>query len=633
MMLVAGIFFFDTFAYTDAFLYGALAVCLLLWGVSLWFHLKPHRRIAAGFSWCIYPCCFLLGGALVLQQKQVADRSWTDTDAYYTGTILSATTKAQRQQWSIRLDTVIERHEGKWMKTPLHHLVQMQVDTLLSTPAIEGRRIGFYSRIYPLSPQPPFFTFDYHRYLRHKGYSGTGWLRHERFVFLTPASSVSLSRMELYRRHVSRLIHSWQLSPKAEGIVLALTVGDKSGMDDDTRATYRRAGAAHILALSGLHVGIIVGLLVFIFRPLQGNRFGKGLSILIVNIALWFYALLTGASPSVVRAVGMFSLYSLARIMSEEKALGLHILTMMAFGLLMCNPYLLFDISFQLSFAAVASILLFYPAWSVKPGRLPRYLLYPINLMVMSISAQVLIFPLSLYYFGTFPLYFLLTNLLVIPLTGIILPCICLCLPLSFFGNMGQLSIRLLQWLIDLMNQGIDFISHLTYAQIEDVHIDLFQLAIIYCFIAVWTVRCRQLRWIAALIIVNLFIGYGSYRYFAPMPQQLYLYGGKVYTSAPPAPAVVNGIYQLNQTRIAVLNSGQWRYRKSNIPLTIDYAYFCNGFRGRLRYLTRLFKIRRVVIDSRMSPTRINQIIDDCQELKIPYFQLDTGGYYPVKFQ
>lgn len=202
-------------------------------------------------------------------------------------------------------------------------------------------------------------------------------------------------------------------------IAQALILGDKSLLEQETKNSFSNTGAMHVLAVSGLHVGIIMQLLLFLL-----SRFSKFISkkyaVLIVVFLLWAYAVITGLSPSVVRAVFMFSILYVAQV-SGKQYNSMNVLFFTAFCLLLMQPATLFDIGFQLSFLAMVGIFLFYPTVE-KSIYFPNKLLQTIwSGTAIGISAQLMTTPISLYYFHQFPNYFMLTNIGLMATSGVIL--------------------------------------------------------------------------------------------------------------------------------------------------------------------------------------------------------------------
>ena len=214
--------------------------------------------------------------------------------------------------------------------------------------------------------------------------------------------------------------HEWGVGDEAYGVVAAMTLGDKKAIDKDTKETYRVAGASHILALSGLHLMIIYSVITL----LVGWMRFRLLSQVIIVLAIWAFALLTGLSPSVTRSAAMITVYALLSLGYRER-MSVNTLAFVAIIMLIISPSMLYDVGFQLSFMAVLSIVLWHPLLN---GLIPlhvqqrhHWLSSLWGLVTVSTAAQIGTAPLVAYYFGRLPVWFLLSNFIVIPLATVVL--------------------------------------------------------------------------------------------------------------------------------------------------------------------------------------------------------------------
>ena len=247
----------------------------------------------------------------------------------------------------------------------------------------------------------------------------------------------------------------------------ALAIGDKTGLPRDLRSAYRESGAMHLLALSGLHVGLIYALLGWLLRPLGGHREMRLLRSVFVLGLLWTYALITGLSASISRAVLMITFYEVSGLLSGDRD-GLSALAGSALLLMLLRPESPRDIGFQLSYTAVLSILLLHPWLSGRLKTRSRLLARIWELLSVSLCCQATCGVLAWFYFGTFPRYFLLTTLLVIPLTTAVLYAIAaavgtaaLTLLLPFLAPVSTAAADRLRWLLHLLNTVIRLIAEL----------------------------------------------------------------------------------------------------------------------------------------------------------------------------
>ena len=265
--------------------------------------------------------------------------------------------------------------------------------------------------------------FDFARYVAMQGASGTVYLPRDGWLVASERRLSLKERMLRVRNH----LYSTYLYPSFEGDVLgvlsALTLGDRRGVSNRLRAVYSDVGAAHALALSGMHVGIIYFLLAFVLRGVLRRRALRWAGELLIIVMLWLFAFMVGLSASVVRAVAMCTLYALTRWLSDGTSSSLHVLSLTALLMLLVRPLYLFDVGFQLTFMAMVAILWLEPHLEELfcRGRLHPLLSYPTGVVCMSLAAQLGTLPLVVYHFGTFPTYFLVTNLIVVPCLSLVL--------------------------------------------------------------------------------------------------------------------------------------------------------------------------------------------------------------------
>jgi competence protein ComEC len=262
----------------------------------------------------------------------------------------------------------------------------------------------------------------------------------------------------------------------------ALTLGLREKLGDEIKQSYRVSGAVHILAISGLHVGILYMVLFYSLSFLKKTRYGKIVMVLVILCALWFFALLTGLSPSVLRASTMFSFVligqSLRRYSNVYNSLAIS-----AFILLFINPTLISNVGFQLSYCAVLGIVILQP----RLHNLMRSRLWLIDkisgLVAVSIAAQLAAFPLSLYYFHQFPVYFWLTNIIVIPFTTLILYSGFLFFVFSFQPLVAGFIGKVQALLINGMNVSVETIRDFPLSIIDGVYISEAESVILYCIV------------------------------------------------------------------------------------------------------------------------------------------------------
>ena len=370
-------------------------------------------------------------------------------------------------------------------------ILYIQKDSLAST-LIEGSQIDVYLN------RAQAQTFAYYN---KKNIYSSAYVPTKHWHLTSQPDSTTFSAYAKRTKH--HLLRVLQQHTDSSGYALtaAITLGQKSSLRGTTKQHFAASGASHLLAVSGLHVGIIFMAISLLFRPFKRYKDVQKWGQIIVILLLWMYAFLCGLPPSIIRAVTMFSIGALG-IITGQQNYSINNVCFTAFIMLLYNPNYLLDMGFQLSFSAVIGILLYVESRrsQVKSQRkiTNRLLTWVKDMCGISLVAQLATLPLILYYFGTFPTYFLLTNLVMIPL-GTLLVYACL---LLFILSPTPLA-SWLEWPITFLTSSMQtvtqFISTMPGAQLTNLHIGLFQAACLYAL---------------------LFCLYRFYKH--PMPQTLY---------------------------------------------------------------------------------------------------------------
>lgn len=302
-----------------------------------------------------------------------------------------------------------------------------------------GEQIVFDRTPQPVENSIDLNGFDYAGYLERKRIYRQVYLPDSRWIesgmfthnFLILAERTRLQMLEIFRNQ--------DLGEKELNVLSALTLGYKRGLDPETKRVFSAAGAMHVLAVSGLHVGIVFMILSFFLSFLKKRKRGEIAYLLVMITSLWCFAFLTGLSPSVSRAAAMFTIVVIASVFKKSSNIY-QSLVASAFVLLLLNPNNLFEVGFQLSYAAVFGIVFLQPRLDkifTFRFRVSRYFW---ALLTTSVAAQIATFPLSAFYFNQFPTFFWVSNLVVIPAAGILIP---LGISLLFFGGIPLIAVPL----------------------------------------------------------------------------------------------------------------------------------------------------------------------------------------------
>lgn len=313
------------------------------------------------------------------------------------------------------------------------------------------------------------------------------------------------------RRSLIRSFGRHSFSAETMNVIKALLLGQRQDIDEELRTSYIDAGVIHILAISGLHIGILFYFLNLILKPLNRlKKKGKLLQLLITLAFLWSFAIITGLAASTVRAVVMLSFVSIGLYFNRNTNI-FNTIAVSMLVLLLAKPTFLFDVGFQLSYAAVFAIVWMQPLY--KKIRISKYkaVNYFIDIVAISFVAQLGVLPLSLYYFNQFPLLFPIANVVVIPLVTVLLIVGITTLVLNFvYTDLALLTGYILKFVITLMNNFIKWIASFQNFVIKDISFSALLMVSLYLIIIstiLWLFKKGYKQNIALLGSITLFQG------------------------------------------------------------------------------------------------------------------------------
>jgi competence protein ComEC len=340
----------------------------------------------------------------------------------------------------------------------------------------------------PESLAPPTFPneFDYKGYLASKGIHFRQFLGKNLLVLPVPKTYQLKFTLEHLRHYFAQVIDRYVIRTESKQIALALLLGQKESLGKEVKQAYSATGTQHILAVSGLHVGIIYSILLLplTYFKQEGHALRKSYLLLVMGL-IWIYALMTGFSPSVVRAVVMFSLVTLGQMRKRKPSIW-NILSFSALLLLVLDPGVRTDLGFQLSYLAVAGIVGLQPLILQLWSPLNRILDYFWQMAAVTLAAQLITSPLTIHYFHTFPSYFLLANLLIVPLSYLIL---CVGVPfllLAWIPFLGRVLGAIVDFLLLLQNEVTYWIQDLPAALWQGIHLSFAGMLAIWGLLWVW---------------------------------------------------------------------------------------------------------------------------------------------------
>lgn len=642
--------------------------------IAFYFLKSYSFRWLFGVALCVFG---FAGGAAWMQfHLQRAAFDFPPQEAFYK---IRVAEKPEEKERSILCRAWIEEKYDSLSATPVGKKAFVYLAKDTSAYQIkEGDELLIYSRLAPPKGNRNFDEFDYHRYSVRKGVGGTGFVAKEHWRKLGNRHSFSLSGFASgYRERLLSLYRQLGFDGEDFAVLSALTVGYKEELSEEMLESYSVAGVSHILALSGLHIGLLYFLLCFVAKRLPHRyilvRIGKTALILAF---LWAFAFFTGMSASVVRSVSMFSVIALAGLFSRQ-ALTLNTVAMTAFFMLLVRPAWLFDIGFQLSFCAVAAILLFHPGLSKLfslPGKAGSYVG---GLLSVSVAAQLGTFPLVLLYFSRFSTFFLLSNLVVIPLVTVIVYMVVLMLMVVPFPFLLSVAAAIVKGLLYFLNSFVGWVEQLPGASIDDVWVEPLEVAGIYCILLL----CLRFRYLPGprnlAVCMVCILAVCSYRVaflWVNRPEP-----GVVFYNVRGCPAVhciasaeqswlvcadsvpdqerlrkaaanfwrrhrlqspgivteegivervafLDHILSFRNCRICMVSDNRWQNKTTSQPLSMDYLYLCKGYDGQLDTLIRLFAPRCIILDSSLPDYRQKTFSDECRRLGIRFLSLSEKG-------
>lgn len=646
----------------------------------LYFFLSHHRRFA--YQWLnglVLFAAFLCAGALLVWEKDMRnDPAWV---GHWVGNDSSLV------QLRLEEDPVEKTKSFKALATVLairnedgDHTAKGKV--ILYFKKEEGVGALTYGTVL-LAPLPLQEIknagnpggFDYKRYCLFNGITHQLYLEAPRYLVLPGKKAKALRQFTLSLRSVLlSVLRRFIPSDKERGLAEALLIGYKDDLDKNLVQAYSNTGVVHVIAVSGLHLGLIYALLLFLLKPLRYKRHGKWMHLALVLAGLWLFSFLCGGSPSVLRSALMFTVIALAETLKRHSAVY-NSLAVSAFVLLCFNPFWLWDVGFQLSYAAVLSIVLFMkPVYGLFYSK-NKVIDFVWKLNAVTIAAQILTVPVSLYHFHQFPNYFLLTNFIAVPLSSVLLIgelllCVCAVIP-----PLAVLLGKLLTALIWLMNTWIEKVEQLPFALWDGLELSLLQafllmagigsmayaflekkkkdllagLTMFLVFVLLRAASFFQLAKQQQLIVYNVpkrqamdftqglhycFVGdpllvqdeYTRNFHLRPTRIQQRLRPGKL----PALYKAGSQLIQFGKKRIVILDSG-YRFRRSDSLLQTDIIILSGNPKIYIKRLVQSFAPGLIVADGSNSAARLRYWKKDCDSLDIPFYAVQEKGAFVMQ--
>lgn len=523
-------------------------------------------------------------------------------------------------------------------------------------------------------PSNPY-EFDYREYLGYKQ------IYHQHFFREGSVRSIGHSAPGQLQKHAiearqwaDKVLQDHIPGQREQALASALVLGVTEGLDNELMNAYAATGAMHVLSVSGLHVGIVYGLLLLMFKPFNQFKSTKWILLGVSLAVLWAYAFITGISASVLRAVTMFSFAALAKPFNHRVNIY-NILAASAFCLLVYDPFMLMSVGFQLSYLAVIGIV------ALQPG---LYKLWEPRLWIwdeiwkvaaVSIAAQLATVSIGLFYFHQFPNYFLITNMVVIPGSFIVLILGIIMLISSFLEPVVELLGWLTHWVIKLVNSIVFGIEQFPFSVFDGIYITTLQCwtGIFGIVVALLWLESKSNVWLVVGSLLCLIFSIASWLHFTSTVRSnsitVYAFKGttavdltsngnthfirsdgmvdesKVKFHILPNRLVLKGMSIVSQVPSKSMNGCSlmvWKGKSIlrivtpnfNLPrkVAVDVVIISNNAVRKLKDLSSRIQTRHLVLDSSNSYKLASAVVMQARELDINVYSVLDQGAFQLKF-
>lgn len=529
----------------------------------------------------------------------------------------------------------------------------------------------------PLNPD----VFNYKKYLAGKNIHYQAFIKSGRWKVLQKNQGNKLLSMAYRaRKNLIHILAKHLGKGESFAVASALVLGYKEELSEELKNAYATTGAMHVLAVSGLHVGLIWGIIAFFLNLIRWKHpLWHWTKTWITILLLWLFALITGASPSVLRAATMFSFVLIGNTLNRNTNIY-NTLAASAFCLLLFNPFLLLEIGFQLSYLAVIGIVYWYQKvyglWYIEHQAGD----YIWKLSAVAIAAQLSTFPLSMYYFQQFPVYFLLSGLIVVPFAFLILG---MSLVLFFSEYLlpffAGLFAKILFGAIWLMNALIFLIEKLPSGSFKNIWIEFEVLLLLFLLIAliVLAINLRNIKYLKAALAVLFMIGFFNLFsvvqkvnqkkiifYHIPEKTMLdfikgeelvriadqnirsktmdfvggnfitksgvkkqseYILGEEVQTNS-----FYSNVYFIQFDKIRIAFPEELPKVKLESKIKVDYILARNNYNYSIRELMQFFEFEKIVFDGNLSTGRRATYKKECEDEQVDYYDINVRGAFII---
>lgn len=465
-------------------------------------------------GYAIHTLLFVFGVAICNQQDLRKQNSFIGYHYCKNDSIIAIIQEPliqKRKTWKTIANIVAVKHQGKWIKAKSKLLIYIK-NNHLAQQLSTGDTIELAAPLQIISNNFNAGSFDFVRYCAFQQIYYQLYLPDSAKLFFRKNPASPKKYLYKTRDYILGILKKAIPEKTAQSVAEALLIGYKEDLDKSLVQSYSNTGVVHIIAISGLHLTMIYSLLLRLLQPFGNKRWNIYLRSGIILIVLWGFSFITGGAAAILRSAVGFSFLLISKSLGYKNN-TINAIAASAFFLLAYDPFLLWDIGFQLSYTAVLGIVLFsgyIEHWFFFKNRLLQ-LIWQVN--AVTLSAQVLTLPIILYQFHQFPNLFLFTNFLVVPLSGLILYAELLVLVVSpipiFLKWIGLLT----SFLINQMNGIIERTNRIPFALTKNIEINLPETILLYILIVsllVWLIYKNNKGFILTLTILLILILFNS---------------------------------------------------------------------------------------------------------------------------
>jgi len=521
-------------------------------------------------------------------------------------------------------------------------------------------------------------AFDYQRYSAFRQIFHNVFLKNSDWVLLDKPH-INLFKQFLFtaRQNVLTIL---QINMKEDdeqlAIAEALLIGYTQDLDKDLVQAYSNTGVVHIIAISGMHLGLIYVMLIWIFNKIPLIKRSKIIKVVLILSCLWLFALLTGGSASILRASVMFSCIVIGQNFSRGSSIY-NSIAASAFLLLCYNPYYLWDVGFQLSYLAVLGIVIFQKPIYHQLYIKNKWVNAIWQLITVTLAAQLLTFPVCLYYFHQFPTLFLFTNILLVPFSSLILFVEIFLVSFAWIPFVGLYVGKLTWWLIWVMNKIILWFNNLSFSVWDGISISTFATILLYVFIALigyWLLNKNKKAFklsLFSLLVFSALIAYANWKalkqqklivYNVPQHQAIDFINSNSYKFIGDSVLLVDGVlqnfhlkpgrtsfqinkkveslptlyqnnnfFQFNNKKILLIDRSMV-IRPAEQKIQLDYIIISKNPTLYIPQLAKVFDCSQFIFDASNPLWKIAKWKKDCEELHLRCFSVPENGAFVLDF-